>query len=259
MSGSNQQQTTSQSGPPPELMPYLQGYMGAGQSLLNQPYTPYQGPRVAPFTQMQNQAFQGIQGNMYGSPITSAANSNLMSILGGSDYNNPYLESEIQRGSRGVTDRFNQATNSLASRFSGGGAFGGSAHQQAQDRANEALATGLSDLEGGMRYNNFNQARQNQFGAINQAFQNQGQQNQWLQDALRAGSLQQGYGQQLIDSLYGDYREQRDYPWQQLDRYGSLLSRVLGGAGTVNTTTSPGSDRVSQGLGSAALLASLFR
>lgn len=258
MSGS-QQQTTSQSGPPAEYMPYLQGYLGAGQSALSQPYTPYSGARVAPFTDLQNQAFSGIQGNMYGSPLSAQANMNLMNTLQGGDYNNPYLQQEIDRGSRSLTDRYRQETNSLASRFSGAGAFGGSAHQQAQEMANRGLSTGLSDLEGQMRYSNFNQARQNQQQAVGQAMNNQNMQNQWLRDALSAGSLQQNYGQGLLDSLYGDYREQRDYPWQQLDRYGSLLSRVLGGAGQTQTTTAPGADRVSQGLGSAALLWSLFK
>ncbi len=260
MSGSNQQQSTQTqtSGIPDEYKPYLQGIMNAGISAAQQPYTPYTGMREAPFTGMQNQAFQGMQGNMNGSPLTAASNQYLYGQLQGQGYDNPYLQSSIDQGSRSLTDRYRQETNSLASRFSGAGAFGGSAHQQAQEAANRGLSTGLSDLEGSMRFNNYNAAANRQMQAAPMAWNAMQGQQSLYNDALRAGAMQQGYGQSLLDSLYGDFREQRDYGRGQIDWLANLLPR-LSGQQTTSTTTQPGPDRVSQGLGSAALLASIFR
>jgi hypothetical protein len=255
MSGSNQQQSTQTTGIPDEFKPYLSGIMNAGVNAAQQPYQPYTGMRVAPFTGMQDQAFQGMQGNMNGSPLTASSNQYLFGQLNGQGYDNPYLQGAIDQGSRSLTDRFRQETNGLASRFSGAGAFGGSAHQQAQEAANRGLSTGLSDLESSMRFNNYNAAANRQMQAAPMAWNAMQGQQSLYNDALRAGTLQQQYGQSLLDSLYGDFTQQRDYNRGNID----WLANLLRGAGSQTTLTQPGADRVSQGLGSAALLASIFR
>jgi hypothetical protein len=106
-----------------------------------------------------------------------------------------------------------------------------------------------------MRFNNYNAAANRQMQAAPMAWNAMQGQQSLYNDALRAGTLQQQYGQSLLDSLYGDFTQQRDYNRGNID----WLANLLRGAGSQTTLTQPGADRVSQGLGSAALLASIFR
>lgn len=254
MSGGGQQ--TSTSGPPEWVQGAAQSLLGAGANAAMLPYNSYQGPRVAPFTGLQNQAFEGIQGRMGGTQGTRNAEGMLDQTVQGYGFNNPYLDAEIDRSSRGITDRFNQATNGLASRFSGGGAFGGSAHLQAQEAQNRALATGLGDVESQIRGGNYGNERNRQLQAANQLQGMNTSAMDWMRQGLGAGNQQQAYGQNLIDSEVGEFNRTQSYPREQLSWLADILGRAQGGAGT--TVTQPGTDRLSQGLGGAALLASQY-
>lgn len=229
---SNQGQVTQ--GPPAWVQQAAQQYLGAAGQAAAMPYQNYQGTRVAPFTPLQNQAFSAISGTMNGTPATQSANSALNSILSGGT--NPYLDQVISRGRRGVTDAYNAATADTTRRFNEPGQWMGSAHLQATRDNQEALAQGLGDLESGLRYQDFtgNLNRQLQAAPLAMGLA-QGQQG-LAEGALRAGNLQQGYGQSLADSLYGDWRQAQDYPWTQIDRYGNALRASTGSSGQTSTT-----------------------
>ena len=232
--GTNGQQI---SGPPEWLQQPIQSYLGAAGQEAGKPYETYQGMRVAPFTNLQNQAFQGIGASMYGTPATTAAASSLASILSGGS--NPELDNVIQRSQRGVTDAYNDAVHGTTRLFNTGNAFGSSAHQAAMRDNQEALATGLGDVESGLRYQDFTGNLNRQLQAAPLAMQNaQGLQGLYS-GGLQAGNLQQGYGQALVDSQYGDWQGSQQHGWNQLGQYGNALSRALGGAGTQQTVTEP--------------------
>lgn len=237
MSGSSSQGSVT-SGPPEWLQGPIQSFLGAANKEASKPFQNYQGMRVAPFTQLQNQAFQGIGNSMYGTPAMRQSD-NFLSGLIGNTGTNPYLDSIIQRGKQGVTDSYNATTADITKRFNEPGQWGGSAHSQATNDANLALARGLGDLESGVRYQDYTNNLNRQMQAIPLASQNALAQQNLFSGGLQAGNLQQGYGQALVDSQYGDWQRANNYGWDQLGRYGNAMGTVMGGAGQTQTTTQP--------------------
>lgn len=237
MSGSSSQGSTT-SGPPEWLQGPIQDYLGAAGKQANKPYEQYQGMRVAPFTQLQNQAFQGIGQTMGGTPAMGQANSFLSGLIGNTG-SNPYLDNTIRQGQEGLTKAYTDATHGTTNLFNKGGAWGGSAHLQAQSENEKNLARGLGDLESNVRYGDYSQNLARQMQAIPLAAQNAQAQQGLYSGGLQAGNLQQGYGQALVDSQYGDWQRANQYGWDQLDKYGGAMGRVMGGAGQTQTTQQP--------------------
>jgi hypothetical protein len=62
--------------------------------------------------------------------------------------------------------------------------------------------------------------------------------------------LESAHQQQLLDSLYGDFQQWRDYPEHQLGIMANTASSFMGGgAGQQTTTQGPGGDPLGQGMG----------
>jgi hypothetical protein len=78
-------------------------------------------------------------------------------------------------------------------------------------------------------------------------------QSQNFMNAIQAGGIESNQQQRLIDSLYGEWDEYRNWDQKQNDQFGNALSRSIGGAGQQQTTEGPGPDRMSQGMGALAL------
>lgn len=237
MSGSSSQGQVTQ-GPPEWLQGPIQDYLGAAGREASKPYQQYDGMRVAPFTGLQNQAFQGI-GQSMGGNAAMGQGANFLSGLIGNTGTNPYLDSVIQRGQKGVTDAYNSATADTTRRFNDVGQWGGSGHMQATKDNQQALAQGLGDLESGIRYQDYGNNLNRQMQAIPMASQLAQAQQGLYSGGLQAGNLQQGYGQALVDSQYGDWQRANNYGWDQLNNYGGAMGRVMGGAGQTSTTQEP--------------------
>lgn len=253
MSGSSEGPTSTQrSGPPAWLAPYAQSFLGAGAQAAQLPYQRYTGQRVANQSPLTRGANRGIAGNMFGSAITDAADNNLLQTLNG-NFDNPFSDQVLAPSMRQASDAFLNATGGTSNIFNGAGAFGGSAHLNAQRNNADMLAQNLTDMTGRLNYQNYDSERNRQMSAASQAYQGQNSAMDWLNSALRAGAMDQGYEQQLLDSQYGDFQEANNYPWQQLGRFSDILGRAQGGAGTTTTTQGPAPDRGSQALGGGLL------
>lgn len=246
----------SQSGPPAELLPYIGQYLGSASDLASRPYEQYQGPRVAPFTGLQNQAFQGI-GQSMNDPGLSAAQGFTYNMLNGAPGSNPYLNGILSAGQDSIKDAYSNITGDITHRFNSPGSWGGSAHALTQEGANKTLAKELGNLEQQVRYGDFNNSLNRQMTAAPLAMQlAQGQQGLY-QGGLGAGNLQQSYGQALMDSMYGDWNNANNYGWQQLGHFGTALGTALGNAGT-QQTTQEGNNPWGNALGLGLLGYSLF-
>lgn len=73
----NVETTVTQTDIPKEFYPYLQKSLQMGEALLDQPYIPYEGQRMAGYTPEQQMAFQGL---------TAVGTRNLEGVQGGRDY-----------------------------------------------------------------------------------------------------------------------------------------------------------------------------
>jgi len=99
------QQTVTQTNIPKELMPYAMQTLGQASALTSQPYQAYQGPQVAGFSDLQNQAFKGI-GELGPSPALNEAVQRAMNI----NYAPAQLEKyQMQAPADVTTDKFGQS------------------------------------------------------------------------------------------------------------------------------------------------------
>lgn len=80
---------------------------------------------------------------------------------------NPYLQQMIDKSNGDITDQFQKAQGNLATQFSTGGAFGGSAMQQAVNDQNKTLGDTLSNSENQYRFQDYTTQQQLNEDAIN--------------------------------------------------------------------------------------------
>ena len=81
------------------------------------------------------------------------------------------------------------------------------------------------------------------------------------QALMDIGALQRGVDQSNLDLAYKDFQEERDYPWTQLSKYGSLLngSPLSRSTSTTGTTETPDPSLWSQLLGGGLGLTGLLQ
>lgn len=231
------------------------------QQIANRPYTAYSGPRVAQFTEGQNQALGGM--NALGASGQGLAQRGF-DILGGigsaadriGAYQNPFTSEVIDRSLGDLERQRQTARTQDQAKAIAAKAYGGSRQGIADAATNEAYARSAGDLAANLRYQGFNTA----LGAAQQDVQQQQQLAQALQGAgygalqnqFAAGGAQQGMEQANIDQAYNQFREQQDYPLQQL----GILQSALGQ--TPYNVKAPGPDPFSQLLQGASTAAGIY-
>lgn len=221
-----------------------------------------------------------------GNPTLAQGNQVLRGIMQGNadptrgnpyEGDNPYLQKMIDSAQGDVVDRFNDVqTPQLLAQFQGGGAFGGSAMQNAMQGQQEVLGDQLGDISTGLRSQNYDRSAQLAENRVNRHFdsywRNQAndlqaasmvpQYNDMRFDDARAmmniGQQQQNLLQGVYDTGYGNYMDQRNYPAQQLGVLANALGSIQGGT---SSQTGPNPNYRSAGqnaAGYAALLASMW-
>lgn len=205
---------------------YVTNMLGKGQALGEQGYQAYQGPLTAGSSNLQNQAFAGIgalqapQGMGAYTPQTFGAeqakqgmNPYLMAAL------NPQLE-EARRQSE-----IDRVAN--AGRMTQAGAFGGS-RQALMDMENQRnLQTNLADITGKGYASAYDRAREQFNTEQNRGMEAQAATNQYGFDVLggyaKAGDTQRGIASEGIAADYAQFKEERDFPYKQVQYLQSLL------------------------------------
>jgi hypothetical protein len=252
------QQTTSSTEVPAYARPYVERMLGKTEALSGTPYQAYGGERIAGFTPMQQQAFQGVanlqpaqqlglgtqmsgiaglQGLGAGQQYAQQATSPGAMQAYMSPYTNLALEPQLREASR----RSSMEGLQQQSRAMQSGAFGGSRSALLEAERQRNLGQLQSDIYGRGMQTAFEQARQaQQFGAdlglrgaatglqaastLGQLGQSQfGQQKDILQGQLSAGAQQQALEQQRLGQAYQDFQNQRQYPYQQLAFMSDML------------------------------------
>jgi len=195
---------------------YVTNMLGQGRALGEQAYQAYEGPLSAGTSGLQQQAFTGIGGlqaptNMGVNAFTAAdaqagMNPYLMASL------NPQIE-EARRQSE--IDRI-----ANAGRMTQAGAFGGS-RQALMDMENQrSLQTNIADITGKGYASAYDRARE-QFNL------DRDKRNQYGFDVLSrqegAGATQRGIESEGMAADYAQFKEERDFPYKQVQYMQSLL------------------------------------
>jgi hypothetical protein len=163
-------------------------------------------------------------------------------------YSNPMREMQAAADSIGNRNFQNTTLKSLSDAFTGTGQFGSGRHQilgadaaaQAQAQIEEAKAGigmqatqnamgdyykwGQQGLQGAQQMGNYS-ANQARMGTDLMNF-GLGTQQAAMADASAMGNIgqqQQTMNQQNLSMAYQDFQDQQNYPWQQLDKWSSLM------------------------------------
>ena len=173
-------------------MPFFQQALGRASDVANQPYIGYGGPRIAGWSPYQRTAFNQISSLADHSEMYNVGLNNIRRDLRGQEFKsgknrfagqNPYLDDMIGMAQENVTDAYTESTlPGLMGQFQSGGAFGGTAHQQALASSQGELAEQLGDVSSTLRNADYNRQAQLAESAIDRQFRD------WSQE--RAFELQ---------------------------------------------------------------------
>lgn len=242
--------------------PYWQGIAASGRALAREPYQQYRGQRIAGFTPMERQAFQGVQ-SLYDQgarpELGQARGIATQASRVGFDtpmfpdqaqrYMNPYLENVLDLGRERMMRDYQGAMGDARRRTSDAaiqsGIMGGRGTlmgaREAGKVSDEAFRA-MREYEADTRFRAFDQAQQafqsdvaaRQAGArlgLDAGQQLQGlAQTQQAQALERINALQQAgvrgreMQQAIRDQAYQDFLDRRDWRRNQLKEYVGILS-----------------------------------
>jgi hypothetical protein len=250
--------TQTQTTIPEYAKPYVERMLGKTEALSNTPYQAYGGERIAGFTPLQQQAFQGVQNmqtaSQLGTGTQMAGLAGLQGLTAGQQYAqqamspgamgaymSPFTQLALEPQMREAARRSGMEGQMQQAQAAQRGAFGGARTAIVEAERQRNLGQLQSDIYGRGMQTAFEQARQaQQFGAdlglrgagmglqaantMGQLGQAQfGQQKDILQGQLSAGAQQRELEQKRLTQREQDFINQRQYPYQQLAFMSDML------------------------------------
>lgn len=242
---------------PDYAKPQVEKMLGKAEALMDRPYEAYGGERVAGFTPLQQQAFQGAANLGPAAQLQQGTNLAGMAGLGAlgagqnyamqatnpyatAAYMSPYIQNALQPQMQEAMRQSQMMGVQNAAQAAQAGAFGGSRFGLQEAERQRNLGTNLANIYGtGMQNAYQDAARAQQFGAqlglqgygqagqaaatLGQLGQTQfGQQQQAMQAQSAAGSQQQALEQQKLSQAYQDFLNQRGWEQQQVGWFSDL-------------------------------------
>ncbi len=313
--GKTQTQTTTND-PPAWAVPYFRQGLDLASNVANQPFQAYGGPLSAGQTTDQQIANTIVRNNaLGGSAMLDAGSGYVSGLMGGQQQftpqrnayegatagtnpyagQNPYLDKMVSAATRDVTDAYTKSTvpNMLA-QFQAGGAFGGTAMNDAMSQSQQDLASRLGDMTNQMRFQDYTtqqqlaesalgrqQADLARNASLNDAYLGR-QQTSWDNDQARRLSAaglapqldqaryygadklgQQGMQQQLtnqagLDAQYDEFMRQQGWSQQQAQSIAQMLGTIQGGSSTANVANPNYRSAGQNALTAAAIVASIW-
>lgn len=254
------------------------GLLGQASGIAGQPYTPYGGPRVAPLTDLQNQALNSAStaGVAGGNSLSQAAN--LASTAGNTQFNQNDFNQFLSPYTSGLTDRIAQLgqqdlTNNILpainNSFIGSGMPFGSRHADVTAQALNTSQQNILGAQSDALSSDYNNAMTNYQGALQRQAQTggilagigSGQTQNDLQSGgyqNLAGGVQQANQQQNLDTAYQDFLNQQQYPLQGLNTVNSILKGYSPTTSTNSTVGLPNSAVSSPGASALGALSQFF-
>lgn len=252
---------TSTTTVPDWMQEYIKADLSKASSIAGSPYQSYTGPRIAPLTQNQNNAYTNIannQGNwqpalsqaMAG---TAAAGNPGLDQNAFNSYLSPYIGGVLNNistlGARNLSENLIPQINTT---FTGSGQWGGSRNADFMGRAVRDTSSNILQQQASALQQSYDSAMGNYQAGQNRSLSAAGQQGalaqqlqgQGLQDAAAleaAGQSQQQQQQKNLDLGYQDFTEQRDYDKNNTNWIMSLLSGAPQQSSTTTTNNGPAS------------------
>lgn len=221
------QQTGTESSLSNWVGPYVTEMLGKGQALANQDYQGYTGPLTAGAFAGQQAAFQGIAGLTIPTEQMKAFTPTQFTAEDAQRLMNPYLEAalnpQIEEARRQAQIQNLQNRTALTR----AGAFGGGRGALMESEAQRNLATNLGNITGQGYKTAYDQAmaqfnREQDLGLQStRAAQDFGLAA--LQRQADLGAQERAIEQQGIEADIAQFKEERDFPYKQVQYQQSLL------------------------------------
>ena len=240
------QQTVKQEATiPPELRPFVTDILEQAKAIndrrTSEGYVPFQGPRLADFTQDQQVAFQGVRDTLgasdpyfdRASQLTESSSAAPTSESVG-ELMNPYIQNVLDIQRREARRDADKVGQQIAARAAQQGGFGGTrdavlaaehereTQRNLDDIQSRGLAAAFEDAQ-----TRFAQQRERE-RASGQQFAGLGtripeQRLRELGAVENVGRVQQDRGQQAIDIAQQEYEFGRTFPERSLQDYSSII------------------------------------
>jgi hypothetical protein len=206
---------------------YVTNMLGKGQALSETPYQAYTGPLTAGASGLQQQAFQGVAGLALPQNMGAFTPQSFTAQGTAQQYMNPYIQSALDPQLNEARRQAEISRVADAGRLTKAGAFGGSRQAIMESELNRNLMGKMADITG-IGYNTAYDKAANQFNTEQQRqMEAQGLTNQYGLSALarqaELGGVQRGIEGEGIAADYGQFKEERDYPFKQVQYQQSLL------------------------------------
>ena len=232
---------------PEELAPYYKDILGKAQALYNERtdegFQPYQGPTIADFTPEQQQAFTGISGLVgQQAPVFQEAMDLTRSAAAPmtseqmTQYMSPYQQAVTDIEKREATKQYeSQVVPQLAAKAATTGGFGGSRQAILEGMAADTQQRLLSDIQAKGSQQAYQDAVK-RFQADRTAAGQAGAQlatmapNQFKAQLGELGAVQtigeekQRQQQTALDEAFRQYQLERNYPYDTMSRYQSVVT-----------------------------------
>ena len=262
--------TSSSSSLSPWAGPYVTNMLARGEAIAQEPYQAYQGPLTAGASDLQNQAFSGIQ-TLAGAGYTPTT------FTGGTfgaeqaqQYMNPYIQSALNPQLAEMKRQSDIARMGDAARLSKAGAFGGSRQaimesegaRNLLEKQTQAIGTGYQTAyDKAMGQYNADQDRrlnaEKEAEASRQFSANYGLKS--LGDMATMGQTQRDITAEGIAADKRAFEEQRDYPADRLEWQRKLITGLPMSTQATTANTTPIGNVTSSIAGSATAWETLMR
>ena len=241
--------------------PYVTGMLGKGEALANQPYQAYGGPLTAGQSELQTQAFQGLAGLTV--PTQQMGGFTPTSFTSGTtaqDYMSPFMNAALEPQMAEAQRQAEIQRVQNASRLGKAGAFGGSRQAIMESEGQRNLLRNLADIYGTGMQTAYTQGMGQFNTEQDRAQQAQDLTNRYGLSALAAqqlgGGLQRDIEGQGIAADYAQFKEERDFPYKQVQYQQSLLQDL-----PISATEREyiGQSDFAEGLGYADVIARIYK
>lgn len=208
--------------------PYVTDILAKGKALANQPYQAYTGPLTAGQSDLQTKAFQGIAGlTVPTAQMGAFTPTSFTSGTTATDYMNPYLQASLEPQLAEAQRQAQIQQRQNASRLSRAGAYGGSRQAIMDAETQRSLLNNLSGITA-TGYNTAFDKAQDQFNTEQDRLRTAQQDNNRygllaLDQMLNFGDKQRGIESEGVAADYAQFKEERDFPYKQVNYQKALL------------------------------------
>ena len=222
----------SQTGQSGELAPWAADYatdtLAKGRALAEQPYQAYGGPLTAGQSELQTKAFGGLNSlNVPTEQMGAFTPTSFTSGTTSQDFMSPYISAALEPQMAEAARQAEIQRVQNASRLGKAGAFGGSRQAIMESEGQRNLLRNLADIYGTGMQTAYTQGMDQFNIEQDRARQAQEMTNKYGFDVARelqtAGATQRGIEQEGIAADYGQFKEERDFPYKQVQFQKSLL------------------------------------